>query len=153
MSLDLPLWASLLVAALVLFGAFLTLLGAFGLLRAPTFYSRAHPPTLGATMGMASVLLGSMVYFSVTGSRLFVHELLLIIALPVVAPVTMMLLARAALFRDRQVRRYAEEQSERARRVADELRRMEEEAAQHEVTASATTVSGTERDAEEGQAS
>jgi len=128
---DLPLWAALLVALLVLGGAGLTLLGALGLLRAPTFYSRVHPPTLGGTLGMSGVLFASLVYFSVTGKRFSVHELLLIVIVPVVTPVTMMLLARAALFRDRRLRRDDEEAYARSRRVADELAQAEEEAARH----------------------
>lgn len=128
---DLPLWAAVLVAVLVLGGAGLTLLGSLGLLRTPTFYSRVHPPTLGGTLGMSGVLFASMVYFSVTGLRVSVHEILLIVIVPVVTPVTMMLLARAALFRDRRMRRDDEEAYARSRRVADELAQAEEEAARH----------------------
>lgn len=128
---DLPLWAALLVAVLVLGGALLTLLGALGLLRSPTFYSRVHPPTLGGTLGMSGILFASMVYFTVTGKRLSVHEILLVVIVPVVTPITMMLLARAALFRDRRIRRDDEEAYARSRRVADELAQAEEEAARH----------------------
>ncbi len=128
---ELPLWAAILVAVLVLGGAALTLLGSLGLLRTPTFYSRVHPPTLGGTLGMSGVLFASMVYFSVTGKRLSVHELLIVVIVPVVTPITMMLLARAALFRDRRVRRDDEEAYARSRRVADELAQAEEEAARH----------------------
>lgn len=128
---ELPMWAALLVAVLVLGGALLTLLGSLGLLRSPTFYSRVHPPTLGGTLGMSGVLFASMVYFTVTGKRLSVHELLLVIIVPVVTPITMMLLARAALFRDRRLRRDDEEAYARSRRVADELAQAEEEAARH----------------------
>ena len=126
---ELPLWAAILVAVLVLGGAALTLLGSLGLLRTPTFYSRVHPPTLGGTLGMSGVLFASMVYFSVTGKRLSVHELLIVVIVPVVTPITMMLLARAALFRDRRVRRDDEEAYARSRQVADELAQAEEEAA------------------------
>lgn len=128
---DLPLWAALLVSILVLGGAGLALLGSLGLLRTPTFYSRVHPPTLGGTLGMSGILFASMVYFTVTGGRASVHEILLVILIPVVTPITMMLLARAALFRDRQLRRYDEEQYARSRRVAEELTKAEEEAARH----------------------
>lgn len=128
---DLPLWAALLVAVLLLGGALLTLLGALGLVRAPTFYSRAHPPTLGGTLGMSGILFASLVYFSVTGKRASVHEIVLIIILPVVTPVTMMLLARAALFRDRRLRRDDDEAYARSIEVAEELAQAEEEAARH----------------------
>ena len=40
---DLPAWAGLLVAILVLAGAAMTLIGAMGLLRLGTFYERVPP--------------------------------------------------------------------------------------------------------------
>ncbi len=126
---ELPMWAAVLVALLLLGGALLVLLGSLGMLRAPTFYSRAHPPTLGFTLGMSGVLFASLIYFSITGKRVSVHELLLILFLPVVTPITMMLLARAALFRDRRLRRDDDEAHARAIKVAEELVQAEEEAA------------------------
>lgn len=98
---DLPPFAAVVVGVLVLFGALITVIGTVGLLRLKTFYDRIHPPTLGLTMGNASILLGSMVCFSVLGSRPVVHEVLILVFTVLTTPVTMMLLARAALFRDR----------------------------------------------------
>ena len=66
---DLPVWAALLTAFLVLLGAGLTLLGAVGLLRLKTFYERMHAPTLGTTWGTGGVLLASIIFFSVLQSR------------------------------------------------------------------------------------
>jgi multicomponent K+:H+ antiporter subunit G len=98
---DLPAWAALIVALLVLAGAIVTLIGSLGLLRLKTFYERVHPPTLGSTLGMALIVLGSIVCFSVLRSRLSVHEVLIGVFLTLTAPVAFMLLARAALYRDR----------------------------------------------------
>lgn len=98
---DLPAWAALLTAALLLLGAGVTLVGSLGLLRLKTFYERVHAPTLGTTLGTAFVALGSMLCFSVLGSRPIVHELLILLFVTVTTPVTLMLLARAAIFRDR----------------------------------------------------
>ena len=98
---DLPAWAAFLVALLVLAGGALTLIGSLGLLRMKSFYDRLHPPTLGSTMGMALIVLGSIVCFSVLRSRLSVHELLIGMFVTLTTPVTFMLLARAALYRDR----------------------------------------------------
>jgi multicomponent K+:H+ antiporter subunit G len=102
---DLPVWAAFIVALLVLAGGALTLIGSLGLLRMKSFYDRVHPPTLGSTMGMALIVLGSIVCFSVLRSRLSVHELLIGIFVTLTTPVTFMLLARAALYRDRAERR------------------------------------------------
>lgn len=104
---DLPLWATLLTAFFVLFGASVSLIGAVGLLRLKTFYERMHAPTLGTTVGMASILVASMICFSALQSRIVIHEILIGLFVTLTTPVTLMLLARAALYRDRSERRGA----------------------------------------------
>ncbi|MFG1479806.1 monovalent cation/H(+) antiporter subunit G [Xanthobacter sp. V4C-4] len=98
---ELPAWAALLVAAFVIAGAAITLLGSAGLWRLNSFYARVHAPTLGATLGTGCVLIASMLCFSVLGSRPVLHEILIAVFVTVTTPVTLMLLARAALYRDR----------------------------------------------------
>lgn len=98
---DLPAWAALLTAILVLLGAALALVGAIGTLRLRSFFERVHAPTLGTSWGTGAIVLGSMVCFSVLGSRLVVHEVLIGIFITLTTPVTLMLLARAVLYRDR----------------------------------------------------
>jgi multicomponent K+:H+ antiporter subunit G len=98
---DLPAWAALLSAVLILVGSSLAFIGCLGLLRLKSFYERVHAPTLGATLGMASILLASMVYFSVTQTRPVFHEILIGIFVTVTTPVTMLLLVQATLYRDR----------------------------------------------------
>jgi multicomponent K+:H+ antiporter subunit G len=99
---DIPIWAALPIALLLLLGAGLTLTGSLGLLRLESFYDRIHAPTLGTTLGIGCVLLASMLFFSVLQTRLVLHELLIAVLMVVTTPVTLMLLARAALYRDRQ---------------------------------------------------
>lgn len=98
---DLPAWAALSVSFFLLLGALITLIGSVGLWRLDTFYARVHAPTLGATLGTGGVLIASMICFSVLGSRLVLHEILIAVFLTITTPVTLMLLARAALHRDR----------------------------------------------------
>ncbi|MCK0209291.1 monovalent cation/H(+) antiporter subunit G [Starkeya koreensis] len=98
---DLPLWAALLVSALVIAGALVTLIGSIGLWRLPDFYSRLHAPSLGATLGTGAILIGSMICFSVLQSRPLIHEVLIGLFVTLTTPVTLMLLARASLYRDR----------------------------------------------------
>lgn len=98
---DLPIWTALLIALLVVLGAGLTLTGSFGLLRLKSFYNRVHAPTLGTTLGTGCILVGSMIYFSVLQTRPVLHEVLIAIMVTLTTPVTLMLLVRAALFRDR----------------------------------------------------
>lgn len=102
--IELPLWLAIIIAALALIGAGLTLLGCIGLARFETFYERIHAPTLGTSFGAVGILLASGLYFSVSGQRFAVHEVLILIFVSVTTPVTLMLLARAALYRDRAER-------------------------------------------------
>lgn len=97
---DIPAWAALMTAVLVLVGAAVTLIGSLGLLRLGTFYARVHAPTLGSTLGMGSILAGSALCFSVIEARPVVHEILIAVFVTLTTPVTLMLLVRAALFRD-----------------------------------------------------
>ena len=97
----LPLWAAVIVGVCVLLGATITLIGAFGLIRMNRFYDRVHPPTLGMTLGAGFILLASTTCFSVLQSRPVLHELLILVFITTTTPITLMLLARAALYRDR----------------------------------------------------
>lgn len=108
---ELPVWAALLTSVFVLLGAALALTGSLGLLRLGSFYERVHAPTLGTTLGTGCVLIASMIFFSVLQVRPIVHELLIAIFITITTPVTLMLLVRAALFRDRSESRIADEAS------------------------------------------
>ncbi|RYD89934.1 MAG: cation:proton antiporter [Burkholderiales bacterium] len=98
---DLPEWAAWVVAILVVSGAAITLTGAIGLVRLKSFYDRVHAPTLGSTLGIACILAASIVCFSVLQSRLVLHEILIAVFVTLTTPVTLILLVRAALYRDR----------------------------------------------------
>lgn len=86
----------LLAAGLLLLGAVFTLIGSIGLVRLPDVFTRLHAPTKATTLGIGSILLGSVVYFSLYHG-LSLHELLISVFLAVTAPVSAHLLARAAL--------------------------------------------------------
>jgi multicomponent K+:H+ antiporter subunit G len=101
---DLPAWAAITTAMLVFAGAATTLIGSLGLLRLGSFYERLHAPTLGTTMGAGCITLASMICFSALQTRLVLHEILIMVFVTVTTPVTLMVLVRAALFRDRMER-------------------------------------------------
>ena len=60
---------------------------------------RMHPPAMGSTLGVGSVLIASMLVSTAVASRPVVHELLITVFIVMTAPVTAMLLARAAVYR------------------------------------------------------
>jgi multicomponent K+:H+ antiporter subunit G len=96
---DIPAWAALLTATLVLVGAALTFIGSLGLVRLKSFYARVHAPTLGTTLGTGCIALASMVYFSALQTRPVLHELLIVLFVAVTTPVSLMILVHAALLR------------------------------------------------------
>lgn len=96
---SIPLWAEWVVAVLLVSGTGLAFLGTIGLTRFRSFFDRMHAPTLCASMGMAAVVLASIVYFTVAGQRLVVHELLIAIFVTMTTPFTFTMLARAAYLR------------------------------------------------------
>lgn len=99
----LPLWLEIVVAVLVLAGAGLALLGSIGLLRLPTFFERVHAPAIISTMGCWLIMLGTVLYFSVSDRSLALHALLIAVFVATTAPVMSIFLMRAALFRARQM--------------------------------------------------
>ena len=97
-----PVWAEVIVSLLLLVSGGVSLVAAFGLVRARDFFQRMHPPALVSTGGAWCVSLGSIVYFSMAAGALTVHALVINVLVAITAPVTTTLLARAALFRRRQ---------------------------------------------------
>ena len=101
-TIALPLWAEIMVAALVLAGAGLALLGSSGLLRLPTFFERIHVPAIIATGGCWCVTLGTVLFFSVQRGELAVFPLLITVFIAITVPISTIFLMRASLFRARQ---------------------------------------------------
>ena len=92
--------SAILTSSLLVAGAATTLIGTLGLLRLRSFYERVHAPTLGTTLGTTCVALASIIYFSTLGSRPVLHELLIVVFITATTPITLMVLVRAAVFRD-----------------------------------------------------
>jgi len=96
-----PLWAAIPVALLVVVGSSLALIGSYGQIQIRSFYDRLHVATLASSWGTGGVTLSSIALFSVLGSRLAVHEIFIALFITLTTPATMTLLGRAALHRDR----------------------------------------------------
>ena len=94
--------SEIVVALLLLASAVVVLIAALGLCRLPDFFSRMHAPALASTLAAWIVTLASIVHFSARDGVLALHVWLIIVVLSITAPVTTVVLARAALFRRRQ---------------------------------------------------
>ncbi len=103
-ALPVPLWAEILVSLLLLASAVFTLAAAIGLVRLQSFFQHMHPPALIYTGAAWCVTLASITYFSAQGHGLVLHVWIIIILLSITVPIATVLLARAALFRNRQER-------------------------------------------------
>lgn len=97
---NIPAWVAVPVALLLVVGGSIILIGALGLMRLPNFYQRIHGPAITVTLGAGSVLLASMLYFTVLRSRPVMHEVIIAAFILMTAPVVSMLLMRAAIYRD-----------------------------------------------------
>jgi multicomponent K+:H+ antiporter subunit G len=95
-------WSDILVALLLLASGAVVLAAALGLWRLPDFFARMHAPALASTLAAWSVTLASILHFSARTGELSLHVWLIIIILSITAPVTSIVLARAALFRRRK---------------------------------------------------
>ena len=102
-SLDLPLWAEILVAALLLVGAAFALIGSWALVKLGDFYRRLHGPSKATTLGVGCVMLASALVFVLRGEG-SLHELLITLFLFITAPVSAHLLVKAALKAQPQMR-------------------------------------------------
>jgi multicomponent K+:H+ antiporter subunit G len=98
---DLPLWAAIPAAILLVIAGLTTLIGSIGLLRLPDFFSRIHGPAMGNTIGTGSVLLASMLVASALAARPVFHELLITLFIVMSSPMSAMMLTGAAVYRNK----------------------------------------------------
>ncbi|MFT3780015.1 MAG: monovalent cation/H(+) antiporter subunit G [Ottowia sp.] len=98
---DMPPWAEITIAVLLLISAVVALASAVGLVRLSDFFSRMHVPALTATLGVWCVTNAAVLYFSLQDGGLHIYYWLVAVFMTVTVPVTTVLLTRAALFRMR----------------------------------------------------
>lgn len=98
---EIPLWLAWIVVALAVSGSALSLIGAIGLIRLRTFYDRVHAPTLGATLGTVLIVVASITFIFASDGRIVLRDVLIAVFITLTSPVTLILLARAAVYRDR----------------------------------------------------
>lgn len=86
----------LLIGMLVLFGAVVSALSAFGLIRLPDVYLRSHAATKSTTLGVLCILSGAFLYFMFYLDHVSAKLLLGIVFVFITAPVAGHLNGRAA---------------------------------------------------------
>ncbi|HEX2525565.1 MAG TPA: Na+/H+ antiporter subunit G [Geminicoccus sp.] len=89
------------VAVLILTGAFFLLVGSLGLVKLPDMMRRLHGPTKATTLGIGSLLIGSVIYFGALVGEFSFHELLITLFLFLTAPVSAQMLAKAHILRSK----------------------------------------------------
>ncbi|MCL6416871.1 Na+/H+ antiporter subunit G [Aestuariirhabdus sp. Z084] len=100
------LGTEILISAILLLGAGMLLVGSIGLARLPDFYTRLHAPTKATTLGIACIVLASMLDSWINHDLVSVKEPVITLFLLITAPVTAYMLSKAALhYRVRPVKR------------------------------------------------
>ena len=91
----LPVWADVLIGVLLIISGLLSFTGALGLVRIREFFTRLHP------LALWCVAAALVLCFSFTYQTLMLRAWLVVVFMAITVPVTVVLLARAALFRRR----------------------------------------------------
>ena len=98
-----PLWVQCLAAALIVIGSLFALAAALGMALLKDGFQRLHPPALASTCGAWCISGAARAYFSALERTPALYIWLIPILLAIIVPVSTLLIARAALFRQRQV--------------------------------------------------
>lgn len=86
----------LMAALLILLGAIMSVISAFGMIRLPDVYTRSHAATKSSTLSVLLCLSGAFIYFWVDDGYVSIRLLLGIIFVFITAPVSGHLVCRAA---------------------------------------------------------
>lgn len=85
------------IAVFLMIGGLFLLVGSVGLFRLPDFYMRLHAPTKASTLGIGSILIASILFYTMTGHGLSIKEFLITLFIFLTAPITAHMLSKAAL--------------------------------------------------------
>ena len=86
----------LLIAIMILLGAIIMFLGSAGMLRFPDVYSRIHALGVSSTLGIGCTLLASFTFFCFVGNAGSIKEIIVVVVLFLISPVTVHLLSQTA---------------------------------------------------------
>lgn len=85
-----------LAALLILVGSIISVISAFGIIRFPDVYSRAHAATKSSTLAVLLTLAGAFLYFWMTDGTISVRLILGIVFVYITSPTAGHLIIRAA---------------------------------------------------------
>nr|WP_035710273.1 monovalent cation/H(+) antiporter subunit G [Salibacterium aidingense] len=88
--------SSWIIGIIVLLGAVLSLISAFGIIRLPDIYTRSHAATKASTLSVMCILTGAFLFFSIVEGLYSARILLGIVFVFITAPVGGHLISRAA---------------------------------------------------------
>lgn len=84
------------IVGLLVVGTAFMVTSSIGLVRLPDFYMRMHGPTKAATIGVISVLVAGVLYFTFERNFFSIREVLAIAFIFFTAPVSAHMLSKAA---------------------------------------------------------
>ena len=90
-------------AVFIVIGGVFLFVGSFGLAKLPDTMRRLHGPTKATTLGIGSLLIASLIYFVAVKQVAGIHEILITLFLFLTAPVSAIMIAKAHIFRHRDV--------------------------------------------------
>jgi len=85
-----------LAAFLILIGSIISVISAFGIIRFPDVYSRAHAATKSSTLAVLLTLVGAFLFFWMTDGTISVRLILGIVFVFITSPTAGHLIIRAA---------------------------------------------------------
>ncbi|WP_071393694.1 monovalent cation/H(+) antiporter subunit G [Bacillus tuaregi] len=89
---------NVIIFILIILGAFLNLVAAFGVIRLPDVYTRNHAASKATTLGISAILLATFLYYYLEVGHFNARILLAIVFLFLTSPVSGHLINRAAYY-------------------------------------------------------
>lgn len=88
--------AEVVAGIFILIGVVIGFISAFGIVRLPDVYSRAHAASKSSTLGVLSVLIGTLLFFLISDGYFSIRLILGIVFVFITAPVSAHVICRAA---------------------------------------------------------
>src|SRR5699024_11665743 len=85
-------------ALLILIGSIISVISAYGIIRFPDVYSRAHAATKSSTLAVLLTLVGAFLYFLLTDGTVSIRLLLGIVFVFITSPTSCHIIIRAASY-------------------------------------------------------